>query len=219
MHGGESQMEPVRDLKLANDECLLQQVAAGDEDAKKRLIIKLWRRVNSITRRLGRDIGEAEDFAQEALLQILRSAPRYRAEGCIEAWADAITVRTVMKIRRRLYREQKLFVRLCESAQAGTAKEFRYQPTLVAAGNNAEQQLLQKALTNRMTELLSRIHPDQGLALVLKVVHGYKLEEVAKVMSRPPGKVRYLLRQGRARLRRLPSKDKELIEPLQRRVP
>lgn len=190
-------MESTKDPKLQDDERLMKQVAAGDKAAKKQLIVMLWRRVNNMSRHLSPYVDEAEDFTQEALLQILRSAPNYRADGCLEAWADIITVRTVMKMLRDLHRKRQFF--------GGWSDER-------ISGSDMEQHLLRKARGERVTELLYRLQPDRRVALVLKLVHGYKVSEVAAMMDRPVHTVRYLLRKGRARLRRLVVKDRTLRE-------
>jgi DNA-directed RNA polymerase specialized sigma24 family protein len=102
-------MAVVRDAKLSSDQELMRQVAAGDERAKRTLVTLLYRRVANRARYLCRNGAEAEDVTQEVLLQILESAGRFRADGCVEAWADVITARTASKHVSRFRRLRWLF--------------------------------------------------------------------------------------------------------------
>lgn len=185
-------------LKLVRDAALLRQVSAGDRAAKVELVRVLWPRVHGMARHMSPYSDEAEDLAQEAMLQILGAAHRYKAEGCVEAWADTIAARTILRKLRRMHLLRRIF-------PLGPPPPAAAEPGETAP--DAEAEALRRATAEKLTELLHRLPPDQRLALVLKVVRGHTLEEVATMMNRSGPSVRYLLRKGRARLGELAAKD------------
>jgi len=139
---------------------------------------------------------EAEDLAQEVLLQILKSAPRYRADGCLEAWADVICVRTIMRQSKRRRKRHEILTEWCEPRIEGaTEKDF-----------------LHRVRVERLMSILGRMSEYSSLVLVLKLVYDYTLEEVAQITNQPVETVRNILRGGRAKLRKLARKDKILKE-------
>ncbi len=185
-------------LKLVRDATLLRQVSAGDRAAKVELVRQLWPRVHGMARHMSPYPDEVEDLAQEAMLQILGAAPRFLAEGCVEAWADTIAVRTILRKLRRMHLLRRIFP-LGASPPAEAER--------LEAAPDVESEAMQRATARKLTDLLHRLPPDQRLALVLKVVRGHTLDEVATMMNRSGPSVRYLLRKGRARLGELAAKD------------
>jgi len=80
--------------------------------------------------------------------------------------------------------------------------------------SDPERQSRDRALDARVTALLYELDPDQRVAMVLKTVHGHTVDEVADLMERKVDSVRYLLRRGRARLRKLALADPAIAEML-----
>src|SRR5689334_14201723 len=86
-----------------SDLALMKLVAGGDAHAQRVLAHRLAPRVQRVARRLLANRADADDAAQVALMEILRSAQSYREEASIERWADRIAVRTSL----RQVREQR----------------------------------------------------------------------------------------------------------------
>lgn len=193
---------PPMDPKLLADQRLMEAVARGEAVAQKELVDRLWRRVHNTARYLSRDSVEAEDISQEIMIQILLAAPGYRARGCLEAWADVIAVRTI-RARLRWLRWTRWLL--------GTDLDETVEPR-AGDGAEPEHRLLAAARASRLGSLLARLNKKQHMAIVLKVVYGYSVEEVAELMEEHPETVRYLVRKARSRLRQLALKDPALAE-------
>src|SRR3982750_1663292 len=92
-----SRHERRRPLAPAPDEQptdLLSRVARGDEAAFSALYDELAPRVFGLCRRVLRDPAQAEEVAQEALLEVWRTAGRYDpAKGSAASWALTIAHR------------------------------------------------------------------------------------------------------------------------------
>lgn len=196
-------VKPKSPAELAADQRLLQEVARGEPRAQRTLVERLWTRVHNTSRYLSRDRQEAEDLAQEALLAVITAAGSYRGQGVLEAWADVITVRTIRHRLRRLR-----WTRWIQGAPLPTPEP----PDLETL--DPEQRLVHKTRAERLGSLLARLNRSQHLAVVLKLVHGYSVEEVAELLEETPDRVRYLLRRGRKSLRKMLQKDPLLAEHL-----
>jgi RNA polymerase sigma-70 factor (ECF subfamily) len=181
---------------LHADRDLVREVQAGRPEAQAALMERLYRRVHRLSGWLARHDAEAEDFAQEALIAILESAHRYRGEGSLEAWADAVAVRV---IRRKLGRTRRFHWLL--------GGEWR-EPE--ASRATPEQELQSRARADRLTALLSGLAPNERLVLVLKLAYGYSAKEVSDLTGLSLKAVQYQLKRGRAELRRRALRDEEL---------
>jgi len=186
--------------KLIHDAVLMARVVAGEREAKLTLVEMLWPRIEGIARHLSPFRSEAEDLAQEAMLQVLTAAPRFQADGCLEAWADTIAVRTILRCLKRLHRARRVHVPLKKN-----------HLTDVTDGEQAAQD---RQLAASISALLYRLPPNQRVALVLKLHKGHSLDEVAEIMGRSVWSVRYLLSSGRKQMRRMAVKDPTIRELL-----
>jgi RNA polymerase sigma factor (sigma-70 family) len=66
----------------------------------------------------------------------------------------------------------------------------------------AEDEALGRLATERATELLGRLSPDQRDVLALRLISQMSVDEVAVVLGKPPGAVKALQRRALATLRR-----------------
>jgi RNA polymerase sigma-70 factor (ECF subfamily) len=189
----------------AEDAELLRQVAAGQAFAQRELVRRLLPRVRATTRWLCRDDAEADDMAQLALIEILRSAASFRGEARVERWADRITVRTVMhRVRRRRRRE---------SFEEPVPEETGVAP------EGPHHEAVRRALRRRLAHHLARLSEDRRTAVVLKLVHGCSVEEIAGIVGVSVNTVKDRLRVGRARLRDMLRKDPALRDDLWKLLP
>jgi RNA polymerase sigma-70 factor (ECF subfamily) len=188
----------TKDSKLLGDQDLMRAVAAGEPRAKRSLVTQLYRRVTSRARYLCRNDSEAEDVTQEVILEILESAGSFRADGCLEAWADVITARTVARKMGR--------VRHLRWLLGGEWQE----PASPAPG--PEHALRNEAGRDRVARLLDRLPPERRMVVVLKLMYGHSAAEVAEMTGLTVDKVRYHLKHGRAEIRYLAVRDPRIRE-------
>jgi RNA polymerase sigma-70 factor (ECF subfamily) len=167
---------------------LMRLVATGDAHAQRVLAHRLAPRVQRVARRLLANRADADDSAQIALMEILRSASTYREESSIERWADRIAVRTALRHARDQRRRWSLGaafdaddVRVPEDANEATHEET----------------------PRRLEEYLGQLPAARREALVLKHALGYTTEEIAELTDKPVGTVKDRLVAARKQIRRL----------------
>lgn len=166
----------------------MKLVAGGDPHAQRVLAHRLAPRVQRIAQRLLTNRADADDAAQVALMEVLRSAANYREEASIERWADRIAVRTTLR-HARDQRRRSLFLRPSPDAdvlhgQVDDDKAHEHTP-------------------RRLEEYLAQLPRARREALVLKHALGYTTEEIAELTQKPVGTVKDRLVAARRQIRKL----------------
>lgn len=170
-------------------EALLSRVARGDTAAFEALYDVLSGPVYGVCLRVVRDPAQAEEVAQEVLVEVWRQAARYAPSlGSARSWVLTIA-------RRRA-------VDRVRSAQASTDREVRAAtaqttPEFDEVAETVETRLEQQAV-RRCLEGLTVV---QREAVDLAYYSGYTHTEVAAVLDVPLGTVKTRLRDGLIRLR------------------
>jgi RNA polymerase sigma-70 factor (ECF subfamily) len=168
---------------------LLRKVARGDEKAFTALYEILAPRVFGLARRVLRDPAQAEEVAQEALVEVWRTAARFDpAKGSATSWVLTITHRRAVDRVR--------------SAQAGADRERRvvagsgqipYDEVVEAVTANLEQQQVRRCLRG-LTDL-------QREAITLAYYDGFTYREVAEKLDTALPTIKTRMRDGLIRLR------------------
>jgi RNA polymerase sigma-70 factor (ECF subfamily) len=167
---------------------------AGHADLDPRLLAeRLLDRVRATVHYLVAADPDADDLVQLAMVEILRSVAGFRGESRLETWADRITIRTTMRgLGKRRRRQARL---TCESVDE------------LAPVEEQERELSRRLLRRRLARALGRLSPERRVAVVLRHVHGYSVQEIAELTDAPINTVRDRLRKGVKRLRGLTRTD------------
>jgi RNA polymerase sigma-70 factor (ECF subfamily) len=168
----------------SEDAALLARYAAGDLAAARALADRHLRRVLGFARRMLGDAAEAEDVAQEAMLRLWQTAPRWRAgEARVSTWLYRVTA-NLCTDRLRRHRT----VALDETAEAPDPA-----PGALAAMMAADRAAALEAA-------LALLPPRQRQAVVLRHLEGLGNPEIALVMDIGVEAVESLIARGRRAL-------------------
>jgi len=167
---------------------LAQEAGRGDRQAMGKLLHALapgMLRLIGVVMGAGR--ADVDDVAQEALLSLARSLPRFRGDCRIEWYAQLLAVRHAIAARKRRQLDDVRF-----EDDVGGAEQHGPSPS-EEASSRQRRELLQG--------LLDEIPEPQAEVLVLRVVLGHSLEETARLVNAPVNTVRSRLRLAREALR------------------
>ncbi len=183
---GPRHLAPAPDLPPGPDE-LLTRVARGDEAAFAALYDQLAPRVFGLARRVLRDPAQAEEVAQEALVEVWRTASRYDpARGSATSWALTIAHRRAVD---RVRSEQAS----AERERRVATEEVPYDEVVEQATARLERQQVQRCLKG-LTDL-------QREAITLAYYRGYSYREVAQLLGAALPTIKTRMRDGLIRLR------------------
>ena len=167
-----------------SDEDLLALYATGDQAAARSLMLRHAPRVQALARRMLKDIAEAEDVTQEAMLRLWKIAPDWRSgEAKVSTWLYRITANLCTDRLRK-----KRGVGLDEAPEIADETPSA-EATMISADRG-------KALRDAMELLPER----QRLALSLRHFEELSNPEVASVLETSVEAVESLLSRGRRAL-------------------
>ncbi|MFE7792258.1 sigma-70 family RNA polymerase sigma factor [Streptomyces sp. NPDC057460] len=168
---------------------LLELVARGDQDAFARVYDAVCGPVLGLVRSVLRDPAQSEEVAQEVLVEVWRTAPRFQASrGSAMNWVLTLAHhRAVDRVR---------------SVEATTAREHRaalldrtpeFDEVTEQVESRLEREQVRRCLRT-LTELQRR-------SVTLAYYRGLTYREVAELLAVPLGTIKTRLRDGLIRLR------------------
>jgi len=168
---------------------LLARVAAGDETAFASLYDLVAGPVLGLATRVLRSHAQAEEVAQEVLVEVWRKATRYEPErGSALSWVLTIAHRRAVDRVR--------------SHQAGVDREERAGLMDVRRPfDEVTESTLAGLEQQRVRQCLAALTDLQRESIVLAYYNGYTYPEVAEVLKVAPGTVKTRIRDGLIRLR------------------
>ena len=166
----------------------LERARQGDSAAWAELYRWLSPQVLGYLR--ARGAAEPEDLLGEVFVQAVRDFGSFRgSEPDFRAWIFSIAHHRLIDAARRSGRrpvEPVPTEELTANAEAG----------------DAEAEAMAQISTGEVVRLLATLSEDQKSVILLRVVGGLTVPEVARVIEKRPGAVKQLQRRGIARLRK-----------------
>ena len=132
----------------------------------------------------------AEDLAADTWFRVLKALPSFEGdESGFRAWLFT-AARNRVTDWYRAGDTRPLSIDLANLA-------------LLPASNNVESEADEHSATERSLALIANLPPDQGEAVMLRIVAGLSVPVTAEIMGRSPGSIRVLCHRGLRRLEEL----------------
>ncbi len=133
---------------------------------------------------MGREHFDLEDAIQDCLVDVARALPQFRFESSVTHYVTKITMRRAIASRQRARDRSKQQAALDPSAL----------PMASVDG-------MPDARSNLVRSLLEELNEDQATALLLRVMLGHSIEEIASITGVSVNTVKTRLRLGKNQLR------------------
>ena len=167
----------------------------GDAKAFEHLYRLHSRRVYALCLRMVGNPADAEDFAQEAFLQLFRKIATFRGESAFSTWLHRMTVNVVlMRLRKKTLPVASLEEITEPDEETGGPRKDIGAPDLLLTGS------IDRVNLQRCVEQLP---PGYKTVFVLHDVQGYEHNEIADIMGCSIGNSKSQLHKARMRIREL----------------
>ncbi|WP_134768156.1 ECF RNA polymerase sigma factor SigK [Nocardioides sp. 1609] len=168
---------------------LLRRSAKGDQQAFAQLYDATSARVYGLAVRVVRDPAQAEEVAQEAFLEVWRTASRFDSDrGSALSWLMTICHRKAVDRVR--------------SAEASSRRDTSYNQHNQAIDHDTTADAAQASMeARRVRDALTGLTEVQREAIELAYFGGYTHTEVAGMLDLPVGTAKTRIRDGLIRLR------------------
>jgi RNA polymerase sigma-70 factor (ECF subfamily) len=148
---------------------------------------------------------EAEDLVQETMLAALRSWPRFKGDAHAYTWLFRIAMRTCRRMHRKRVGEPEQLIPLAELMGLSEGSALRTSALTEAMSSEADisqDKALQEEVRRRLDAAIERIPPVHRVALVLKDIADFSLDEIAEILEIQPATAKTRVHRGRLHLRR-----------------
>ena len=196
----EPSVKPLRVLTWADgasaDWALVQQCAAGDEDACTRLVGDHQRMVHQLAFHLLGDAQEALDLSQEVFLRVFRTLHQFRGQSTLRTWIYRIVVNQASN-RQRWWRRRH------RAQQVPIDDPAALRGELPESRNFAmpDRVLDEREASGRVWRALNQLPFDQRTVVVLREIDGLSYDEIATSLGVAVGTVKSRLARARQGLR------------------
>src|SRR5688500_2388072 len=142
---------------------LVERALGGDDQARRQIVEQLSRRLRAIALSILGNGADADDATQHVFLELFQSLTSFRGEN-LAPWADSIAVRTAVRHARSR--------RVRSARNASVDPEELSTEVTSPAGHGVPRALV---------EYLAELPEARRVALVLRHVLGYSVEEIAEL--------------------------------------
>ncbi len=175
---------------------VIDKAKLGDERCFEVLYARHKRRVYSLCLRMTGDQSRAEDFTQEAFLQLFRKISSFRGESAFSTWLHRLSVNIVlMQLRKKVLAA----VSLDEAADDRQDDDKSVRREIATRDNMLHGSIDRINLERAIDDL----PPGYRMIFVLHAVEGYEHNEIAEMLGCSIGNSKSQLFKARMKLRTL----------------
>jgi RNA polymerase sigma-70 factor (ECF subfamily) len=173
---------------------VIRKAQAGDAQCFEALYMHNKRRIFSLCLRMTNNYAQAEDFTQEAFLQLHRKIGSFRGESAFSTWLHRLSVNIIlMHWRKKGLSEVSLEETLEPQSEDAPRRDIGKRDDVLHGS------------IDRMTldNAIASLAPGYRIIFVLHDVEGYEHNEIAEMLSCSIGNSKSQLHKARMKLRTL----------------
>jgi len=189
-----------------NEKLLLKRSKAGDVDAFEQLIEGYQRKIFNLALRIIGNYDDASDLAQEVLIRIYKSIGGFKEQSSFSTWVYRITTNVCLDDLRK--KKNRKVISLDEEIRVEDGEMKRQIVSDDPLPDDvAEKSELRKTVFNAINNLSA----EHRIIIVLRELHGFSYEEIAKIIKCPKGTVKSRINRARQALKCILQANRELL--------
>jgi RNA polymerase sigma-70 factor (ECF subfamily) len=180
------------------DECLVEALRSGEDQAYETLIDIYQQPVFNLVHRLLDDPSEASDVVQEVFLKVFRNISSFRGNSSLKTWVYRIAYNEAWNHRRWFTRHKRQEVGL----EREDDNSLGFRDVLPDPGRSAFEIVSDRETHALIEDALGDLNPAFRAAVVLRDIEDLSYEEIAEVLGVSLGTVKSRILRGREALRK-----------------
>lgn len=174
-----------------DEERLVGRAAKGDASAFNELMGGHERRMYAVCLRMCGNPEDAQDCLQEAMLRIYRAISGFKGQSSFSTWVYRVTMNTCLDELRRRKNKQ--------SASLDGLLDAGWSPSDDA--DTPERKTIASEKRAAIRQTIAELPEDMRSAIVLRDIHGFSYDEIAKMLEINVGTIKSRISRGREKLR------------------
>lgn len=182
----------------SNELLLVEQSRKGDVDAFEELIRDYKKSAYNIALRMLRNVEDAEDASQEALIKVYKSIRNFNMQSTFKVWLYRIVVNTCIDFKRK---KNINTVSIDENIDLGGNNELHRE---IADDSGNPDVLIEKNFNSRLVnDAVNKLDDDYRTIIILRDIQGFSYGEIAEILSCNLGTVKSRLNRARKNLKEI----------------
>lgn len=186
----------------SNELWLVEQSRDGNVDAFEDLIKDYKKSAYNIAFRVLRNVEDAEDASQEALIKVFKSIRNFNMESSFKSWMYRIVVNTCIDFQRK---KNINAISIDEDFDLGENSVLHRE---IADDSGNPDVLVEKNFNSKLiNDALSKLDDDTKTIIILRDIQGFSYSEISEILSCNLGTVKSRLNRARKNLKEILEKE------------
>jgi RNA polymerase sigma factor (sigma-70 family) len=187
---------PIEITTDSCDMCLVAAAKDGDHQAYAELCRRHSKQILRTVLRITRDLADAEDSLQEALLKAYIHIGVFEGRSAFSSWMTRIAINSALMLSRKK-RSQPVY-----SFESGSDVDDFKLPEPMETSYNPEESCIQNALENKLDHAIRYLSPSLRAVMQIRYREDASISEIAKILGISESAVKSRLLRARSKLRR-----------------
>lgn len=182
----------------SNELSLIERSRQGDVDAFEELIKDYKKIAYNIALRVLRNVEDAEDASQEALIKVFKNIHNFNMQSTFKVWMYRIVVNTCIDFKRK---KNLNVVSIDETIDLGGNGQMQRE---IADDTNNPDILIEKNFNSKLiNDAVNKLDDDYKTIIILRDIQGFSYSEIAEILTCNLGTVKSRLNRARKSLKEI----------------
>ncbi|WP_313341448.1 sigma-70 family RNA polymerase sigma factor [Sedimentibacter sp.] len=182
----------------SNELWLIEQSRQGDVDAFEELIKDYKKVAYNIALRVLRNVEDAEDASQEALIKVFKNIQNFNMQSTFKVWMYRIVVNTCIDFKRK---KNLNVVSIDETIDLGGNGQMHRE---IADDSNNPDMLVERNFNNKLiNDAVNKLEDDYKTIIILRDIQGFSYSEISEILTCNIGTVKSRLNRARKSLKEI----------------
>jgi len=181
---------------------LIEESRKGNIDAFEELIKDYKKSAYNIALRVMRNVEDAEDASQEAMIKIFKNISSFNMDSTFKVWMYRIVVNTCLDFKRK---KSLNAISLDETLDLGSGREV--QREISDETSNPDALVDRNYNTGLVDDAINMLEDDFKTIIILRDIKGFTYDEISEILNCNLGTVKSRLSRARKRLKVLLEKE------------